>query len=57
MTTLSFNCWICGKTRTQQHIGTVSYPVTNNGHANLRYCNDNETCVAAAKEKADTRSI
>lgn len=52
--TLTWTCHICKKERPDDKISVVSKPIIMNGKAigqqNIRYCNDNSKCVAAAAE-------
>jgi len=52
--TLTWTCHICGRERPDDKVSVVSKPLTFDGKVigqqNIRYCNDNPECAAAAAE-------
>ena len=50
-------CEICHKDRPEENISTYQYIVpgtTYGGYRYLKHCNDNQECVEATWEKADS---
>lgn len=52
--TLTWTCHICKRERPDERISVVTKPLKINGKTvgqqNIRYCNDNPECAAAATE-------
>lgn len=55
----TWKCDMCGKTRPDAKISVLTYPLKDLPHAerNLKYCNDDQWCLAKAKLKAKTQTI
>jgi len=49
-----WNCEICGRRRHDRYISVISYPLKDlpGAERNVKYCNDDEDCVAKARGKA-----
>lgn len=57
----TWKCGVCGKERDDEDISVLTYPLEGfdpgTAEVNLKYCNDTQSCIDGAIEKAKTKKL